>query len=99
LIPGALEHCITSDDVFSLKTPPGRTLVIGASYVALECAGFIKGLGYDTTVMMRSIPLRGFDQQMAGICKTCVALIYIYTHTYIHTHIHMDDEVHPAAWV
>ena len=24
------------------------------------------GVGFDTTVMMRSIPLRGFDQQMAG---------------------------------
>jgi thioredoxin reductase (NADPH) len=68
-IPGAKEHCITSDDVFSLKSPPGKTLVIGASYVALECAGFIHGVGYETQVMMRSIPLRGFDQQMAGIVK------------------------------
>jgi len=64
-IPGAKEHCVTSDDIFAMKTPPGKTLVIGASYVALECAGFIHGVGYDTTVMMRSIPLRGFDQQMA----------------------------------
>mmetsp|Transcript_32649 Transcript_32649/g.53988 ORF Transcript_32649/g.53988 Transcript_32649/m.53988 type:complete len:490 (+) Transcript_32649:168-1637(+) len=64
-IPGAKEHCITSDDVFWMKKPPGKTLVVGASYVALECAGFIHGVGYDTTVMMRSIPLRGFDQQMA----------------------------------
>jgi len=54
-IPGAVEHCITSDDVFAMKTPPGRTLVIGASYVALECAGFISGLGFDTTVMMIDI--------------------------------------------
>ena len=69
-IPGAKEHCITSDDVFAMKTPPGKTLVVGASYVALECAGFINGVGFDTTVMMRSIPLRGFDQQMAGLCKT-----------------------------
>ena len=69
-IPGAKEHCITSDDVFAMKTPPGKTLVVGASYVALECAGFINGVGFDTTVMMRSIPLRGFDQQMAGHIKT-----------------------------
>jgi thioredoxin reductase (NADPH) len=41
-------------------------LVVGASYVALECAGFLSGLGFDTTVMMRSIPLRGFDQECAG---------------------------------
>lgn len=43
------------------KTPPGKTLVVGASYVALECAGFLTALGYDTTVMVRSILLRGFD--------------------------------------
>ncbi|NXU54528.1 TRXR2 reductase, partial [Turnix velox] len=30
--------------------------------VSLECAGFLTGIGLDTTVMMRSIPLRGFDQ-------------------------------------
>ena len=64
-IPGATEHCITSDDVFSLATPPGKTLVVGASYVALECAGFLRGLGCEVTVLMRSVPLRGFDQQMA----------------------------------
>jgi len=69
-IPGAKEHCITSDDIFWMKTPPGKTLVVGASYVALECAGFIHGLQYDTKVMMRSIPLRGFDQQMAMQVKT-----------------------------
>ena len=64
-IPGAREHCITSDDLFSLQKPPGKTLVVGASYVALECAGFLAGLGYNVTVMARSIFLRGFDQQMA----------------------------------
>ncbi|XP_055354180.1 thioredoxin reductase 1, cytoplasmic-like isoform X2 [Paramacrobiotus metropolitanus] len=64
-IPGAKEYCITSDDIFSLPYPPGRTLVVGASYVALECAGFLHGLGYDVTVMVRSIFLRGFDQEMA----------------------------------
>jgi len=68
-IPGAKEHGISSDDIFSWKTPPGKTMVVGASYVALECAGFIHGVGYETTVMMRSIPLRGFDQQMAGQIK------------------------------
>ncbi|EDV29780.1 uncharacterized protein TRIADDRAFT_19325 [Trichoplax adhaerens] len=64
-IPGAKEHCVTSDDLFSLEKCPGKTLVIGASYVALECAGFLAGLGLDVTVMVRSILLRGFDQDMA----------------------------------
>eukprot|EP00761_Pharyngomonas_kirbyi_P011761 gb/GECH01011787.1/.p1 GENE.gb/GECH01011787.1/~~gb/GECH01011787.1/.p1 ORF type:complete len:496 (+),score=121.82 gb/GECH01011787.1/:1-1488(+) len=66
-IPGAKEYGITSDDIFWMQNPPGKTLVVGASYVALECAGFLTGLGYDTTVMIRSIPLRGFDQQMAEL--------------------------------
>jgi thioredoxin reductase (NADPH) len=58
---------ITSDDLFSLEKPPGKTLVVGASYVALECAGFISHLGMEAHVMMRSIPLRGFDQQMSNM--------------------------------
>ncbi|XP_067855450.1 thioredoxin reductase 1, cytoplasmic-like [Heptranchias perlo] len=65
-VPGDKEHCITSDDLFSLPYCPGKTLVVGASYVALECAGFLAGLGLDVTVMVRSILLRGFDQQMAN---------------------------------
>jgi thioredoxin reductase (NADPH) len=65
-IPGDRELGVTSDDIFSLKKAPGRTLVVGASYVALECAGFLTALGYDTTVMVRSILLRGFDQDMAN---------------------------------
>jgi thioredoxin reductase (NADPH) len=64
-IPGK-EHLLSSDDLFWLKKPPGKTLVIGASYVALECAGFLTGLQYDTTVMNRSVFLRGFDQDMAN---------------------------------
>ncbi|CAG5135490.1 unnamed protein product, partial [Candidula unifasciata] len=64
-IPGAREYCITSDDLFSLPYCPGKTLCVGASYVSLECAGFLAGLGLDTTVMVRSILLRGFDQQCA----------------------------------
>jgi len=64
-IPGAKEFGITSDDIFSLSYNPGSTLIVGASYIALETAGFLKGLGIDVTVMVRSILLRGFDQQMA----------------------------------
>lgn len=39
--------------------------MIGASYVALECASFLTAFKNDVTVMVRSIILRGFDQQMA----------------------------------
>lgn len=68
--PGAQECCISSDDIFWQKKAPGKTLVVGASYIALECAGFIAGFGFDTTVMVRSILLRGFDQDIADMIGT-----------------------------
>lgn len=60
--PGA-ELCITSDDLFWLKDPPGKTLVVGAAYIALECGGMLTGMGCDVTVHVRSILLRGFDRE------------------------------------
>ncbi|XP_043281869.1 thioredoxin reductase 1, mitochondrial isoform X2 [Venturia canescens] len=69
-IPGAVEYGITSDDIFSLNRAPGKTLVVGAGYIGLECAGFLNGLGYDATIMVRSIVLRGFDQQMSNMVAT-----------------------------
>lgn len=65
--PGARELAVTSDDLFSMASCPGETVVVGASYVALECAGFLAALGLKVTVLVRSILLRGFDQQMAGL--------------------------------
>jgi len=60
--PGG-ELAISSDDIFSLEEAPGKTLVVGGGYVALECAGFLAGLGYEVTVLVRSILLRGFDRE------------------------------------
>eukprot|EP01083_Nonionella_stella_P067943 180036_1 len=64
-IPGAKEHGISSDDVFSLETSPGKTLLVGASYISLETAGFLTEMSLDVTVAVRSILLRGFDQEIA----------------------------------
>lgn len=36
-----------------------------------QCAGFLTELGYDTTVMVRSKLLRGFDEQMAEKVRGC----------------------------
>ena len=69
---GAKEYAITSDDIFSLKKSPGKTLVVGASYIALECAGFLHELHLDVTVAVRSIVLRGFDRQCSE--KVCIPL-------------------------
>jgi len=65
-IPGAKEYGISSDDIFWMEENPGKTLCVGASYVSLECAGFLTGIGNDVTVMVRSILLRGFDQECAN---------------------------------
>ena len=59
------QYVITSDDLFKIKYNPGKVLIVGASYIALECAGLLNGLGHDVSVMVRSIFLRGFDQEIA----------------------------------
>lgn len=56
---------VSSDDIFALEKSPGKTLCVGASYISLECAGFLAGLGLDVTVAVRSILLRGFDRECA----------------------------------
>lgn len=48
----------TSTSMFSL-TPRAD--------IGLECAGFLRGMGMEATVMVRSVVLRGFDQQMAQL--------------------------------
>jgi len=64
-LPEAKTLAITSDDIFWMKKAPGKTLIVGASYIALECGGFLSAMGYDVTILVRSILLRGFDQDMA----------------------------------
>ena len=59
------ELAITSDDIFWQKKAPNKTLCVGASYISLETAGFLHGMGYDVTVWVRSILLRGFDRDCA----------------------------------
>ena len=60
------QHAISSDDIFSLKSPPGKTLVVGGGYVAVEIAGFLRGLGYEVTLMTRGEYLRSFDRDIVN---------------------------------
>ncbi|KAI6186137.1 hypothetical protein M3Y98_00099900 [Aphelenchoides besseyi] len=57
--------CIGSDDLFSLKENPGRTLCIGDSIVSLEIAAFLASLGNQVTVLIRGFRIRGFDVDVA----------------------------------
>eukprot|EP00238_Polyblepharides_amylifera_P001622 CAMPEP_0196570890 /NCGR_PEP_ID=MMETSP1081-20130531/1049_1 /TAXON_ID=36882 /ORGANISM="Pyramimonas amylifera, Strain CCMP720" /LENGTH=493 /DNA_ID=CAMNT_0041887573 /DNA_START=179 /DNA_END=1660 /DNA_ORIENTATION=+ len=64
-VEGDTECCVSSDDIFSLPTKPGKTLCVGASYISLETAGFLTGIGCEVAVMARSVFLRGFDQDIS----------------------------------
>jgi thioredoxin reductase (NADPH) len=63
-VPNLKELSITSDDLFWLKNPPGKTLVVGAGYTAIECAGFLRGLGYEVDILLRNKFLKKFDRGM-----------------------------------
>lgn len=57
-----IQHAITSDDFFDLKTQPHRALVAGAGYIAVEIASIFHALGTSTTlVCRRQNVLRKFD--------------------------------------
>lgn len=66
-IPGCKEHCITSDDLFWTKKTPGHTLVVGGGYIGMECAGFLKGLGYDVDLVVTSVPMRPYDRSSVDL--------------------------------
>ena len=78
-IPGK-ELAITSDDIFWKKDSPGKTLCVGASYISLETAGFLKEMGYEVEVAVRSILLRGFDRECATHSGDYMQAIGIYFH-------------------
>ena len=68
-IPGA-ELGITSDGFFELKERPGRVVVVGAGYIAVEMAQIFAGLGTDTTLCIRGATvLRNFDQLVKPVLK------------------------------
>jgi pyruvate/2-oxoglutarate dehydrogenase complex dihydrolipoamide dehydrogenase (E3) component len=49
-----------------MTTDPGTTLVVGGGYIAIECAGFLAGLGKKVHLLNRSTFLRTMDQDMAS---------------------------------
>lgn len=40
-------------------------MVVGGGYIAIECAGFLKGIGNEVVLLNRSTFLRVFDVDMA----------------------------------
>jgi glutathione reductase (NADPH) len=63
-IPGE-EHLITSNDAFHLEELPGRVVIGGGGYIAVEFAGIFRGLGARVTLVHRgNLFLRGFDDDL-----------------------------------
>lgn len=63
-IPGK-ELAITSNEAFFLPDLPGRVLVVGGGYIAVEFASIFHGLGAQTSLLYRGeLFLRGFDQSV-----------------------------------
>ena len=63
-IPGC-ELAITSNEAFHLEQLPGRALVVGGGYIAVEFASIFHGLGVATTLAYRGARLlRGFDAEL-----------------------------------
>jgi glutathione reductase (NADPH) len=65
-IPGR-EHAFTSNEAFFLERLPGRVLVVGGGYIAVEFASIFNGLGVRTTLAYRGANLlRGFDAELGA---------------------------------
>ncbi|HWD29361.1 MAG TPA: glutathione-disulfide reductase [Rhizomicrobium sp.] len=64
MIPGA-NLCITSNEAFHLDKLPGRILIAGGGYIALEFAHIFHGLGSKVSLLYRGEKvLRGFDEDI-----------------------------------
>jgi len=63
-IPGA-DLGITSDGFFELDERPGRVVLVGSGYVAVELAGVFRALGSSVTILTRRDGvLRSFDPML-----------------------------------
>ena len=69
-VPGR-ELAITSNEAFYLDAFPGRVVVVGGGYIAVEFAGIFAGLGAQTTLIYRGpMFLRGFDDEIRDFVAT-----------------------------
>jgi len=63
-IPG-IEHVITSNEALDLAELPGRMVIVGGGYIAVEFAGIFNALGVEVTEIIRAGNiLRGFDEDV-----------------------------------
>ncbi|MCB1482078.1 MAG: glutathione-disulfide reductase [Rhodobiaceae bacterium] len=72
-LPGR-EYVISSNEVFHLEEIPGRIVIAGGGYIAMEFASIFAGLGAETTLIYRGPePLRGFDDEVRAHVRSEMA--------------------------
>jgi len=60
-----VEHSITSDEAFHLKSLPRRVVVVGGGFIACEFASIFNGMGSEVVQAYRGVQiLRGFDHDV-----------------------------------
>jgi glutathione reductase (NADPH) len=63
-IPG-IEHVISSNEALDLEELPGRIIIVGGGYIAVEFAGIFNGLGSEVVELIRRDELLyGFDDDI-----------------------------------
>lgn len=63
-IPG-IEHSISSNEALELNSRPGRIVIVGSGYIAVEFAGIFNGFGSHVDLVFRAEKvLRGFDEDL-----------------------------------
>ncbi len=65
-VSGFADLAVSVDDFCPLERPPGKTLIVGGSALALEYAGILTSLGFSTTLLIRNVMLKGCDQDMVA---------------------------------
>lgn len=59
------EHCVTSNEIFSLEAFPQRILILGGGYIAAEFSCIFSGLGSEVNLVFRNDRiLKSFDEDV-----------------------------------
>ena len=64
--PGA-EHCMNSDDVFTMEQLPKSVTVLGGGYIGIEMAQIMQAFGVETTILARNKFLNHVDQELIEV--------------------------------
>jgi glutathione reductase (NADPH) len=61
------EHCIMSDDIFSMEKLPKSMVIIGGGYIGTEMAGIMAAFGVKVTLLVRDILLGRVDPEIVDL--------------------------------